>query len=225
MRNRFAPACFIVSAAVAGPALATPVALVNPNFDVAGDSDFVTDGSVTNGVTGYVGTIDLFGDFAFYGSNFNGGFVITDAASNPSGSNLLIRNARVTTEPAARVSVAAGDTATFTFDGVLESAGTGILAAIDFFDSTGSTLASASDTFTLGNATGIANQQLGLSVTGVAPAGAASLGLRVEGTDGVQTFRVDNFRLDVVPIPEPAALTLALMGGAALLGRRRRAVA
>ena len=99
-----------------------------------------------------------------------------------------------------------------------------ILAAIDFFDASGSLIASGltESIFDLNNQFGIANQQTDLSFSGVAPAGTVSLGLRVEATNGQQTFRVDNFRLDVVPVPEPGSLVLAAAGGLALVSRRRR---
>lgn len=223
MRNCLAIAAVCLTS-LGGVASAAPVALVNPNFDVAGDLDFVTDTSVTDGVTGYDATLDLFGDFAFYGSNTNGAFFITDSSGNLSGSNLLVRNSSLATASGDRVAVNPGDTATFTFDAVLENGGSGILAAIDFFDSSGSLIASGltESVFDLGNQTGIANQQTDLSLSGVAPVGTVSLGVRVEATDGQQTFRVDNFRLDVVPVPEPGSLVLAAAGGLALVSRRQR---
>ncbi len=219
MRTKSLLASTLIATAMTTPALAAPVALVNPNFDTPGDSGFVTTGST--GVTGYVGELFLFPEFAFFGSNFNDAFVITDINGIASGSNLLVRNARLTTESTARVAAVAGDAVTFTFDGVLENSGSGILAGIDFFDGSGVLLGTSQETFTLGNAAGIANQQLGLTLSGAAPVGTETLGLRIEATDGVQTFRVDNFRLDIVPIPEPSSLILAAVGGAALLGRRR----
>ena len=208
------------ASALAASASAVPVTLVNPNIDAPGDSNFVTnspDPLPADAVTGYTTTVTA-ADFAFVGSNSD--FVFRP---NPDGTdsgadgvtNLLGNDVRVTTASANRFGVNTGDTVTFTLDGLLEGGTGDLVAGLDFFDGSGNLVNSETTSFSLAANTGTND----LSVFGVAGAEATSAGISVTATGG-RTFRADNFRVDVTPVPEPAGLALLGLGAAATLRRR-----
>jgi hypothetical protein len=91
---------------------------------------------------------------------------------------------------------------------------------VEFFDASKVLLTSVNSPFTISSASATTDALEGVSASGVAPSGAAFVGLRVNLTS---SSLFDNATLSTAPIPEPSsASALVALGAAGFVALRRR---
>ena len=207
-------------------AAASATLLVNPSFAGLTNGDFESSTDF-DGWTGFIGTYAIGTSGA---SALSGKFLKTSTESTASPGYVFSGIWQ-------DLSASAGDTWTFTEDGLLDSISGNAFAhlKIEWLDAGEAQIPpdSVIDGAIFGGGiesnrlTSVGSTTTVMSVTGVAPAGTVSarFGAFVVAEDiASATFSADNLAVSVVPVPEPSALLGALtalsLGG--LLLRRRR---